>query len=611
MTLYKALVFVLLVGQLAWSIPANAAGPQMWVHLRIYVYNSKDGSPIPGQIVDFDQNRTAACPTGASKSAETGSDGVAEMYVYACVSPDSADVTVSEGIHEAGRALFSGHRFVTITRGVTNYEVRLATSVREDNPNYNSNKYLNQDRVLHIRVVGKVGKQLLPVHYAEIFDQQGKRIAVTNWQGTATVKHKEVVGETVTLRAVPENMPANWKEGWEPASASFIVGASEGTVRTTIPEDHITIVLNGNNSNVEKHPLDVKVLGSKPERTNVRCRCVRVAGARILDEQGHLLGVTDSAGRATVTVEVPLGEEYTVKAEAKHWIAASERLQSGSSGQAGVLGISTYAHEHVDFMLQPNTSERESLTVEVLDRETDKPIGGAAVTLYKPDRFPGTEVATTDTDAEGNGTFDAEEADRATLNSEARVGVKHSNYEPAVQTVSAGSGHYIVFLKEKKETGNAALTAEGPTLAGVTPRGWVMTTSNASYTYRSRPQSQKDTVMKASWRIPTSIPASGAKGSMTVSVEGGDLDGISLGIGVGSDDNSGLIRCAGIKNAGGSSGCLDGDHASAQVSANINESKSATQEFWIKPNGRGGTIVINLPLGKRVVYVFKVAGGKR
>src|SRR5581483_9383222 len=157
------------------------------------------------------------------------------------------------------------------------------------------------------------GGKLVPVHYATIYDMQGRKIATTNYQGVAVVQHKEVLGETVTLRAVPPAMPGNSEE-WEPASASFIVGAAENGIRTTRAEDYVNIVLNGNNSNVEKHQLDVVVSGANPNKKN-SCRCVRVAGASIVDEQGHVLGRTDSSGRASVMVEAPLGETYTVKAE--------------------------------------------------------------------------------------------------------------------------------------------------------------------------------------------------------------------------------------------------------------------------------------------------------
>jgi 5-hydroxyisourate hydrolase-like protein (transthyretin family) len=593
----KALVLFLFAAQIVWSVPAYAQVQQV-VQIRVYLFNKQTGAPVPSTTVYFEQSRTAACPTGAAYSAPTGADGIANFTVPACVGEAAIVVNVSQNFPGGAALVFA------VNRGQLTYFARVPmTPMSQSDINAEpSNKFFNQDRTLHIRVVGRAGGKLLPVHYAQIFDQQGNKIATTNYQGTAAVKHKEVVGETVTLRAVPADMPANWKEGWEPASASYIVGASEGTVRTTIPEDHITIVLNGNNNNVEQHPLDVIVRGSKPQRTDVKCRCVRVAGAKIVDQQGHVLGVTNASGQATVTIEVPLGEEYTVRAEAKHWITASESLQSGSIGNAGVA--STIAHEHVEFLLQPNTNEQGNITVEVLDRETDKPIGGASVTLYKPDHFPGTSVGTGSTDAEGNSTFDAEEADRAMLNGEARIGVKHPGYESAVQTIAARSDHFVVYLKEKKEEGNAALTAGTPKLVGTIPPGWTMTTSSISYSYRSRPQSQKDTVIKGSWHVPTSIPPGGAPGSLTVSVQGGDLDGSSLGLGVSSSDNSALISCAGIKKGGGNSGCLDGDHASAQVSVRENETQSATQTFWIKPNGSGGKISISLPLGVHVDYVF-------
>ncbi len=447
---FKALIALLVLAQIGSIVPVRAAESQIWVHIRVFLYNRHNGGAVPSQTVNFHQNRTAACPTGAFKSVEAGPDGVAEMYVYACL--DTAALYVDSGnALSGGMQQFTGAALITVARPNTNYNVRVPILAVGENPNYNSNKYLNQDRVLHIRVLGITGGKRVEVHNATIYDLQNNVIAHADWHGIATVRHKEVLGESVTL--VAEASPCcNNNESWKPTRASFIVGASEGTVRSTIPEDHITFVLNGDNENVERHPLDVIVRGDRPGLKN-RCQCVRVGDATIFDEHGHVLGTTNSVGEATVTVEAPLGEEYTVKVEAKHWKPASERLQSGSSGNAGVLGISTYAREHVEFRLQ-SAQEHGDLTVEVLDKETDKPVHGVDVILYKPDHYPGTVVGHEETSAQGEAVFNAQDVDEAMLNGEARVEAKHGGWESTTQTISEVNGEaprYLIYIKQKTE----------------------------------------------------------------------------------------------------------------------------------------------------------------
>ncbi len=345
--------------------------------------------------------------------------------------------------------IFGGSLFTTftdtfeITAGQANYEIYADLEPKGQRSSLPSNKYLNQQgRLVHIRVVGSKRGKEVPVPNAAIFDNSGSKIATTGANGAAVVKHKEAIGETVTLRAEPPATPGSEPE-WQPGSASFIVGAVEKGLRTTRSEDYVTIVLGSSGQTSEKHPLDVTVRGMKNGKR------MRIANASILDAEGHKLGTTDSLGQATVIVEVPLGETYSVKAEAKHWKPASETLQSGMM-QSGVTP--TYAHETVEFMLQP-AQETCTLTVEVLDRTTDKPLSGATVTLYKPNKFPGTEIDRTSTNDAGEATFDAESLDRAMLNGAARIEATYTGHKPSVETVSENlttgeSPRYVVYLTE-------------------------------------------------------------------------------------------------------------------------------------------------------------------
>jgi 5-hydroxyisourate hydrolase-like protein (transthyretin family) len=461
LTMRARFLFLFLASlQFAGIVPADAQrfpGGQ-FVSIRVYVSNKKDGSPIPGAVVGYSEEGSD-CRVGTSGPsrfrtfATTGLDGVAQFRIPTCVGTSTVWLE-GPGAFETR----SGKNFETtadmfeIIRGQTAYSIRLRADPAFETP--------ESDRVLHIRVQGKKGSQLLPVHYATIYDVQGNKLATTGYDGRATVRHHEALGETVVLRAVPSAMPGN-DESWEPASSSFIVGAAESSLRTTRAEDYVNIVLGGNNSNSEKHPLDILVRGRKLNSPN-SCRCQRIVGARILDSSGHVLAVTDSAGRATATVDVPLGETYVVKAEATHWKSASERLQSGAS-----TSIGTVAHESVEFMLEP-AEEHGALTVEVLDRESNKPVHGADVILYKPEHYPGTVVGHEETNGQGEAVFSAQDVDEALLNGEARVEAKHGGWESSTQTVSESlikgdSPRYLIYIKESTEKTNWSGTwYEGP-----------------------------------------------------------------------------------------------------------------------------------------------------
>ena len=458
--------FALALGMSPQAVFAQGTEGYQHIRIQVYVFNQKDGSAVPGVTVYFEETGGQRC--GKTKNSplpqanymsggETNPDGVVTLSEPAC--PGAAAVYVIGG----GFGFFKGDRTdFTIEPGVVDYNLELSLEPKAQRPSFNSNKFLNpKTRTLHVIVKGRRGKQLVPVHYASIYDQSGKLLGHTNYQGVAVFQHKEVYGETVTLRAVPAIMPGN-EESWEAASASFIVGAAEKGIRTTRAEDYLNIVLGGNNTSAEKHPLDIMVRGRNSSKHN-SCQCVRVAGAKILDSSGHVIATTDANGKAQGIIEAPLGETYTVKAEAQHWKPQTRELESGTASGIGV----TYAHESVEFMLDP-AQEHGALTVEVLDHETNQPVHGAEVVLYKPEHYPGIKVGQSSTDSRGEAVFSGQDIDEALLNGEARVEAKHGGWESSTQTISESlingeSPRYVMYIKQKTEKTNWSGTwYEGP-----------------------------------------------------------------------------------------------------------------------------------------------------
>jgi hypothetical protein len=90
------------------------------------------------------------------------------------------------------------------------------------------------------------------------------------------------------------------------------------------------------------------------------------------------------------------------------------------------------------------------------------------------------------------------------------------------------------------------------------------------------------------WKLPTSIPPEGAKGSITVNAVAGSevwAPGFSI--------NGVLVGCAGITNTPSyGTGCAEGDHVAVGVSLQPGHSKSVTQEFLIKPGV--GTVTVSI-----------------
>jgi hypothetical protein len=417
--------------QLLWIAPARSADVQV-VHIRVYVYNAQDGTAVPAATVYFRELGGGKC--GFSTGAATGADGIANFSGFIACQGAAIIEVIGGQFFKTGREEFQ------IVGGQSGYNLELGLEPKAQRPSLHTNKYIDQkERTLHIRVQGRLANgKLVPVHYATVYDRNDRHIATTDYAGHATARVKEVMGETVTLRAEGSH--------WRDATSSFIVGASEGGTRLTRNDDYVNFVLNGTGeAQAEDLELAVRVRGLKNGKH------VTVHFASIYDAQGHHLGTTNYAGAATVHVKAPLGESFVVKVDATHWKPATETVIAGTAGGAG----QTSAYSHVDFLLQPDVAGAK-LTVEVLDRESDKPIQSASVTLYKPTAFPGVRIAHGTTNHKGEVTFDAEETESALLNGEARVGASHGGSEPQVQTIAGSlltgeAPRYVIYLKEKKE----------------------------------------------------------------------------------------------------------------------------------------------------------------
>jgi hypothetical protein len=431
LSLFKACLFIFLSAQLGCTIPAYAQGGQQQIHVRVYVANSRNGSAVPSATVYFEEQRTVPCPTGAAGSAETGPDGVADIYVTACAA--MAEIWVSRMQNFPG----GGAGFIHIASGQTFYQWRLSMTP--------ANAPVEEDRTLHIRVRGRESSgTLVPVHFATVYDEQGKHLATTDYNGMAIAHVREPMGETIRMRA-------DGGSKWGETSSSFIVGASEGGTSLTRADDYINFVMKGTGEeNAEDVELIISVVGQSSKGH------VPVHNATIYDGEGHHLVTTDYNGKASVHVKVMTnGEPYAIKVDGgSRWKAASKEIFGGPRDSNGTVPYNLKGGRAVTVVLEPTTAKE--LTVEVLNHDTDKPVGSATVTLYKPNTFPGTPVAHAETDSEGLATFSSDQVDEAMLNGSAHVGASHGGSKSTVQTLSGEllqgeAPKYVLYLTETEE----------------------------------------------------------------------------------------------------------------------------------------------------------------
>ena len=433
-------IALFLTGLLGASVIPAIAQQQQWFRIIVYVHPKEvrgERIPLSGVRVTYVEPASSCRPRGGQSVSVTHGNGVAEFYFQAC--PGPATITVPGGSDYDTQV-----RTIEIAPGESGLNLDFAMEPA--------------GRVLHIRVQGRLANgTLVPVPNATVYDRNNQQLATTGADGSATAHVKEVLGETVYLHAEAAH--------WRAAASSYIAGAYQSGSRLTLPSDTVGFVLNAEEEAAKQAiALQITVKGTKRGST------APIEHALIYDENGRYLASTDSRGHASALVEEAFGETFRLKAEAQHWNAETQTLLARSETRNSYAGSpgSKYLYQTVRFTLSPATNEVGDLVVEVLDRDTDKPVPAAAVWLYKPTGFPGTLVGSETTNHNGEVTFDNRHVERALSENEARVSVKHGGYQDAVQTI-AGSltttelPRYVVYLHPKKENTKWSGTwVEGP-----------------------------------------------------------------------------------------------------------------------------------------------------
>jgi len=416
--LISAVLFLAAV--LGMSIrPALAQQRAESVHIYVFVMNKETNDPLNAMTVFYDepasncsgqhQEHVAAPPT--TRQGETRID------IVTCSGP--AMITVN------GNAEFdTAVKTVELLPGRAGYNVLV--------------KMEPKGRVVHIRTQGKENGSLVPVR-ALIYDQSGQRIAITDDQGFATVRYRFSIGETVKLQAKAPH--------WGATSASYIVGASEAGTRLTRSEDYINFVFGEEETPKQQLlSLDIRVSGMQGGKR------IPIDHATIYDERGRSLGTTDARGRLWARIETALGETFQLKAEAYDWKTETQSVLARAERGIGSAGSPSLYHA-VTFVLQPNAEEVHNLTVEVLSRETDKPLKDQVVDVYRPTSFPGMLEISNTTDDKGEVHFDSFDLSRALFNNEIRIKVGGGDCYPAViENVPVSLMHgeaprYLVYLR--------------------------------------------------------------------------------------------------------------------------------------------------------------------
>ncbi len=433
------------------SVVRSAVAEPQKVKVFIHLHDAATGEAVPHRDVYLIKAREVAGggfeadPRRGFETGETDGNGAVTITLQYVrnIGMEPIDGTwVVEYQQGFGGNYKSASKTIFVDGHHTDYEVPISLERR---PNRISGSAQAETRTLHIRVRGRIGGALVPVHYATIYNPRGDLIATTDYNGFARITHSLPMGELYVLHA--EATPTSGENGnfiWEPATASFTVGASEGGSRLTRVDDYINFVMGGKESAPEENELIVHVRGMQHSKR------VPIRYATIYDAGGHEIMMTGYNGNGTAKVRsVPLGETYVISAEANHWKTASETVTSGTRS-----GGSTAAMDSASFILEPDVTAAP-LIVEVLDHKTDKPIEGASVTLYKPSGFPGTAVGHATTDAKGEATFESDVVAEAELQGATRVGAKHPAYTTAIQSVSAAaasdeSQRYVMYLKSGK-----------------------------------------------------------------------------------------------------------------------------------------------------------------
>ena len=406
----------------------------------VHVSNYANGTPVPSMNVYLLRTRGAGDFDSDFEYGQTDADGTATITGKLLPGPWMVE------IYNGGSLFDKLIGTLIVVPGQTYYELAYPLKPsRTSHPPVN----LDRPRTLFIRVQGRMPDgRIVPVHYATIYNNQGAKVVMTGYDGTATVKSNVPLGEYSQLTAEAVN--------WDTATEAFIAGASIGS-RLTRADDYINFTLNAKNRGGGEHAVEIRVRGRK------NGQLVPVHYAVIYDENGKKVAMTGYDGMAHGMVpDIPPGETYRLTAEANHWKNATQSVVAGGASNVqlhqpfgAILSGGTY-RDIADFVLDPEqTAEHSTLTVEVLNHDDDKPIGGASVTLYKGSGFPGKAIARGTTDPHGEIAFDSETMADARASGEAKIGATHGGFSANTQSVSSeelggGEHRFVMYLRPRK-----------------------------------------------------------------------------------------------------------------------------------------------------------------
>jgi 5-hydroxyisourate hydrolase-like protein (transthyretin family) len=432
--------------------------PKVSVHIVVHVTNAENGTLVPGRGVYVSHDQIRAAGYSSFESEDTNNDGTAVL------DRELLPGTWTVGVNVCCLFELNGaKRTIEIVPTQTNYEVFIALrplhqQIRLFDPAKDSENLRN----IIVRVQGRMADgSLVPVKFAVITNRNGYQFGSTDESGVLTFQHNVKLGELFEVHAeVPDNVYQ--RRLFAPGSATVVVGSAPGGSRLLQVDDGVTIVLEHEGDTTTEisgtHLIFISVQGRMPNGT-----LVPIHYATIYDAQGKKIPLYDAHvkgkpilfpgddGQAIGRVpDVVLGDTYQLTAEANHWKTASETVTAG----ANTDNRPTYSNDSVTFVLEPAPAASQ-LTVEVRNHDTDQPVAGAKVTLYKPDGFPGTSVGTAVTNAAGEVTFSSDIIDQARAGDGPRVGVSAASYSDSnIQTVNASiltqsDARYVVFLSSK------------------------------------------------------------------------------------------------------------------------------------------------------------------
>jgi 5-hydroxyisourate hydrolase-like protein (transthyretin family) len=403
----------------ASAAPAPAASNPV---VRVVIHVAGNGAPVAGETIYMEKQDGGFYDITSAETNVFGNADISEAL--------APGTWIVRYMGRYGGVWNPGKTTIVITPGRNLYGVDLPLT--RSTSRLSTTPVTPGARGLAIRVQGRNWDgTVVPVHYATIYDTRGNVVVTTGYDGRANIRHDLPLGELYTLTAEALH--------WQPQKASFTVGAASGGTTLTLINDYVNFMLRPQQSvasltvevvdrDTEK-PIDaVLVTLYKHKSTSA------VVGTMRSDSEGKALFTSVALSQAQLDGVALVGVKV-----------------NGYGSQSRDVTLSS-ENDYMTFDLE--RSEAASLTVDVLDHDTDKPVKTASITLYKPNKFPGTAVATRVTAADGTGAFDADLFAEALLDGNARVGVKAPGYASAVQNVERTGKEVrtIVYLKRQIKT---------------------------------------------------------------------------------------------------------------------------------------------------------------